>query len=207
MISVVVITRNSAASIERCMESIFKQSLLPTEVIVIDGHSDDDTLDKLGSFPVIQTIQTGTGIAQARNQAISLASQEWIGFLDSDDTWDPKKLEIQWKALQKQPELEAIGCYLEKWKKKERIASSIQPAFTPGGFIFHRSCFEKYGLFDTRWTYASDHAWFLGARRQGLKFNLCKEVLLHKHLHENNLSLNQKAYRLEVFELLKHWSE
>ncbi len=51
-VSVIIPVRNGAAKIERCLEAIQFQSLKPSEVILVDGHSDDGTVEKAGKFPV-----------------------------------------------------------------------------------------------------------------------------------------------------------
>ncbi len=45
-VSVIIPVRNGVAKIERCLEAIQFQSLKPSEVILVDGHSDDGTVEK-----------------------------------------------------------------------------------------------------------------------------------------------------------------
>ena len=205
-VSVIVICKNSASTLVRCLNSIVQQTYQPTEIILLDGHSGDETLQLAKQFPVKIHLQTGIGIAQARNQAIALCRSNWIAFLDADDEWHPKKLETQFILAQQKQQLELISCRLVKTNQELQEADP-QPAYTPSGFLCKASCFQTYGLFDTQWTYAADHAWFMLAKRKGLSFEVCPEILLKKHLHGNNLSLHQQAYRKEVFALLKKYSD
>jgi glycosyltransferase involved in cell wall biosynthesis len=205
-VSVIVICKNSASTLERSLNSILQQTYQPTEIIVLDGHSSDETLQLAEKFPVKISLQNGTGIAQARNQALALCHSKWIAFLDADDEWLPEKLEIQLALAHQKPQLELISCRLVKINPYQQ-QEDTQPAYTPSGFLCLASCFQTYGLFDTQWTYAADHAWFLLAKRKGLIYDVCPEILLKKHLHGKNLSLHQQAYRKEVFLLLKNYSD
>lgn len=205
-VSVIVISKNAASTLERSLNSILQQTHPPSEIILLDGHSSDETLQLAGKFPVKISLQNGKGIAQARNQALALCRSNWIAFLDADDEWLPEKLETQLVLAHQKPFLELISCKLIKINPDLQQADP-QQAFTPSGFLCRASCFQTYGLFDTQWTYAADHAWFMLAKRKGLSFEVCPEILLKKHLHGNNLSLHQQAYRKEVFALLKKCSD
>lgn len=94
-ISAVIPAYNAASFLPRCLESVFAQTLMPEEVLVVDDGSTDDTAaiaETLGAKVVRR--QNG-GISAARNTGVKSASSEWIAFLDADDRWAPKKLERQ----------------------------------------------------------------------------------------------------------------
>lgn len=94
-------------TIVRAIESISNQTLVPMEVILVDDCSKDSTLDFL--YSLIQNYNDGwlkvlsldknSGPASARNKGWEIASQEYIAFLDSDDSWHPNKIEIQYSWM------------------------------------------------------------------------------------------------------------
>jgi len=100
-ISVLIPTYNRGTLIGRTLKSVFAQTLLPHEVIVVDDGSTDDTAVIVQAFGprVRYVVQANGGVSRARNHLASLASGEWIAFVDSDDLWHPHKLERQWAAL------------------------------------------------------------------------------------------------------------
>ncbi|HEX8362149.1 MAG TPA: glycosyltransferase [Longimicrobium sp.] len=98
-ISVVIPSYNRAPLITATVESILAQTLPPTEVIVVDDGSSDDTAAVCARLPVRYVPQANTGLPGARNRGIREARGEWIAFCDSDDLWHPRKLELQMAAL------------------------------------------------------------------------------------------------------------
>lgn len=103
-VSVVIPAFNSAKTIERAMNSVFAQSLLPNEIIVIDDASTDQTFEVINA--IIESYHgkvaiklhrnvKNQGPSRSRNLGINKSACEWIAFLDADDIWHPKRLEIQ----------------------------------------------------------------------------------------------------------------
>lgn len=102
-VSVVIPFFNSERTISETLLSICNQSLLPREVIVVDDcSSNPERLNHIISqfskqLNILCVFQTeNKGAAYARNIGVGLASSGYIAFLDSDDVWHPKKLEVQY---------------------------------------------------------------------------------------------------------------
>jgi len=83
-ISVIIPTLNAAAKIERCLEAIFSQSIKPYEVIVVDGRSTDETVEKARKFPVKIFFQDYGACGAARQIGLQNAQGEFIAFTDAD---------------------------------------------------------------------------------------------------------------------------
>lgn len=106
-VSVVIPHFNSTDTIGRALGSIAAQTLLPLEVVVVDDCSapeERETLRALETeslpFPVrVLEQERNQGPAAARNRGWEAARGEWIAFLDSDDSWHPRRLELQARAL------------------------------------------------------------------------------------------------------------
>ena len=72
-VSVVVPVRNGAPQIARCLEGIFNQTLQPYEVIVVDGHSTDSTVEVAGTFPVTVVYEDYGTVGGARQVGVEHA--------------------------------------------------------------------------------------------------------------------------------------
>lgn len=110
LISIVIPAYNAEKYISQTLDSVLAQTYTNYEVIVIDDCSRDSTADILSCYAskdsrirVLKNEQN-CGVSYTRNRAVSLANAKWIAFVDSDDIWDPEKLELQVKLLQKKPD-------------------------------------------------------------------------------------------------------
>lgn len=110
-ISVVIPSFNSAATLGRAVGSVAAQTLLPDEVIVVDDCSTDDTVAVARSlaadFPhlklAVLPLTGNVGAGAARNAGWERASRAFVAFLDADDAWHPRKLEIQYRVMTLHP--------------------------------------------------------------------------------------------------------
>lgn len=97
-VSVVIPTFNRADTVYRAIESALNQSHRPSEIVVVDDGSTDETEAMLSSRfgdHIRYIKQENAGVAAARNAGIHHAKGSLVAFLDSDDTWEPNKLELQ----------------------------------------------------------------------------------------------------------------
>jgi glycosyltransferase involved in cell wall biosynthesis len=116
-VSVVVPCYRCADTIERALLSVFTQSWKPAEVILVDDFSGDDTLAKLyalrDDYPSgwvnVFALKENCGPGSARNKGWENSSQPYIAFLDSDDSWHPKKIEIQLGWMLRRPDVALTG--------------------------------------------------------------------------------------------------
>ena len=106
-ISAVIPAFNSASYLASAIESVLVQTVPVGEIIVVDDGSTDDTQHVLRQFggSVVVAVQENAGAAAARNKGVSLASGDWIAFLDADDIWFPGKTERQLEVISRFPEL------------------------------------------------------------------------------------------------------
>jgi glycosyltransferase involved in cell wall biosynthesis len=110
-VSVVIPTYNRGRLVAQAVASALAQSVPPLEVIIVDKGSTDDTHDRLRPYlaRIVYCHQADEGISAARNQGIRAAQGKFIAFLDSDDLWHPRKLELQLKVFEERPELGLLG--------------------------------------------------------------------------------------------------
>jgi glycosyltransferase involved in cell wall biosynthesis len=114
-ISAVIPTYNRKEKVQKAIESVLAQTRPVLEVVVVDDGSSDGTEQSIRETfgdRVRYFCQTNQGSSVARNRGIEEARGEWIAFLDSDDLWQPDKIEWQWKALE-QMGPECGACYTD----------------------------------------------------------------------------------------------
>jgi glycosyltransferase involved in cell wall biosynthesis len=87
--SVVITTYNSSNYIRKALDSVFSQSIQPSEVIVVDDCSTDNTIESISSYPIkIIESPVNMGTSYARNLGLSAVQNEFTFMLDADDYWD-----------------------------------------------------------------------------------------------------------------------
>jgi glycosyltransferase involved in cell wall biosynthesis len=87
-ISIIIPTYNEQESIFDCLNSLLAQTLKPTEMILVDDGSTDNTLQIIKKFPVKVLTQKHQGPGIARNLGASKASSDILIFVDADMTFD-----------------------------------------------------------------------------------------------------------------------
>jgi len=125
-VSVVIPCYRSSKTISRAVESVYNQTLKPKEIIIIDDFSNDETcshLNKLenqyGKWLRIIRLERNVGAASARNIGWDSAKQTYIAFLDSDDTWLPDKIKVQYEYMRANINIVMTGHdYSEKFSDK-----------------------------------------------------------------------------------------
>lgn len=83
-ISIIIPVLNEGSKIERCLESVFNQSRKPCEVIIIDGQSKDDTVERAKKFPVKVFYESSNSIARGRQIGVENSRGSYIAFTDAD---------------------------------------------------------------------------------------------------------------------------
>lgn len=101
IVSIIMPTYKCGLYIEESVKSVQAQTYKNWEIIIVDDCSGDDTIQSVSKLqeqdPRIKLFQNekNSGAAVTRNKALREAKGRWIAFLDSDDLWEPTKLEKQ----------------------------------------------------------------------------------------------------------------
>ena len=140
LVSVVIPAYNAARFLGEAIDSVLKQSYPDFEVIVVDDGSTDDTPSVLGSYAnQIRVVrQENQGLSAARNAGIALARGEYIAFLDADDVWLGRKLELQVEALAEYPQASLIHTGAMKWD----VGSGAESPFAKDAHLYQGACFN-----------------------------------------------------------------
>lgn len=83
-ISVIIPVKNEGEKIQRCLETVSAQTIRPVEIIVVDGYSTDDTVQKASEFPITLCYEDYRTRAGANQVGIESASGDYIAFTDAD---------------------------------------------------------------------------------------------------------------------------
>jgi glycosyltransferase involved in cell wall biosynthesis len=174
MISVVIPTYNRAGLLRKAVDSVLGQTFRDFELIVVDDGSTDETAGILSSYGGrLRAIrQENKGPSAARNRGTGEARGELIAFLDSDDWWDPRKLEIQMGEMEKNPAY-SVSHTQEVWYRQGKLLEQKKIHSKPHGFIFaqclplccvsastlviRRSILEEAGGFDEGFPCCGDY--------------------------------------------------
>lgn len=106
LVSIIMPTYNCGDYIEESIESVRAQTYQNWELVVVDDCSGDDTIKKVQQIQLsdkrIRIYQNvfNSGAACCRNVALNEAKGRWVAFLDSDDLWEPEKLEKQVRFME-----------------------------------------------------------------------------------------------------------
>jgi len=106
-VSVIVPTYNRSAALKQAIKSVSHQTYPVHEIVVVDDGSTDNTKSLISQISKVHhqikyiKIRHSGLPAIARNAGITIATGEYIAFLDSDDIWDKNKLKIQIREMNK----------------------------------------------------------------------------------------------------------
>ena len=106
LVSIIMPSYNCGKYVEQTIRSVQAQTYQNWEIIFMDDCSNDDTIRRVSELrekePRIRFFQNkfNSGAAISRNTALREAKGRWIAFLDSDDLWEPKKLEKQVRFME-----------------------------------------------------------------------------------------------------------
>ncbi len=168
-VSVIIPTYNRSLLLRRAVESVFRQTIQCSEIILVDDGSTDNTLDLLHDLSTSAKIpfqvyhRKNRGPAAARNFGVRKAKFPFIAFLDSDDHWHKRKLELQYPLL-----VDNSSCRIshtrEKWLRRGHHLNQKKKHAPCDGDIFNhclqlcgvgmstvmlkKTLFDQVGLFD-----------------------------------------------------------
>jgi GT2 family glycosyltransferase len=217
-VSVLLVVRDGRRYLPAALASIRAQTLAAAEIIAVVGASADGTAEYLQAQGDVRVVaQSGEGLATARNQAIAGARAPLLAFLDHDDLWHERKLEMQAKAI----DLFAMpaACITNFRLVGEtgspdptvvdRSGDALQRlGWTPSALLVHRDVFDRVGGFDPSLGMGCDTDWFRRLRLSATPIGVASQVLMEKRVHDNNLSRENAHNRQAMFRMLgKHRAE
>ena len=194
LISVIMVTWNSGSTVRHTLDSFFSQTYGPKELVVIDGGSQDNTMEIIKSYPQASMTwisEPDKGMYDALNKGLKLASGDAIGVLNSDDTYhSPFSLELISQGLVKTDTVHGHLNFVTDhgtktvsrvWRGQARPPHGFKAGWMPGHPTFYakRHVVETVGPFDLALQTSSDYDWMLRALEvHGFSIHLIDEVLI-----------------------------
>lgn len=195
-IAVVIPARDAAPYLAQALDSVLGQTVAPTEVVVVDDGSSDDTAEIAAARggPVRVVCQPPRGISAAVNRGVSETTAPLVAMLDADDLWTTDKLAAQTEAFERDPALELVFGHAEEFVSPD-LAAVKRAALRPrppapfrakGTMLARRAAFERVGEFDTELTMGDFVDWCSRADDAGLRSLMLERVVLRRRLHGDN---------------------
>jgi glycosyltransferase involved in cell wall biosynthesis len=197
-VSAVVTAFNCERYLAEAIESALGQTLPPSEVVVVDDGSTDETRAVAGRYPVRLVEQAHAGIGAARNRGVEATGGEWVAFLDGDDRWPPGRLDRLVAAITTDPELDVVFGHVEEFLSASAppgaSAPRRLPGYLPSAALVRRQLFQHVGPFRTDLRTGEFVDWYMRALELGCRSVLLADVTLERRLHAANLSRRREVW-------------
>jgi cellulose synthase/poly-beta-1,6-N-acetylglucosamine synthase-like glycosyltransferase len=136
-LSVVIPVHNAAPFLAEALDSVYRQTTLPAEVIVVDDGSTDGSAAVAARWPVtLLTSSVNYGPAAARNAGIRAATGDVVAFLDADDVWHPTHCASLLALLEAYPEAVVAGSRSVHFGEAAGVSPMRIPAHTPASVLW-----------------------------------------------------------------------
>lgn len=216
LFSVVIPAYNAKAYIPECLDSVRVQSFTDYEVVVVDDGSEDGTgglvqdwASRNSALRLRLVRQENRGIGSARNTGVRGATGKFIAFLDSDDSWLPKKLERVAEFISEHGDADLV-CHDEWLAEEAHPTRTLRygPYTAYEDLLFKRNCISTsatvvrsrnvlaVGGFseNPRFNGAEDYDLWLRLAKAGCRFAYLHEVLGRYRVHKGGTTRKAEEY-------------
>lgn len=185
--SIITINLNNSDGLRRTIESCISQSFKDYEYIIIDGGSNDESLNVIKDYSdrIHRWIsEPDKGLYHAINKGIKLSNGQWIGIINSGDWYEQDTLEKVNSVVSKNIQHQIVHGCIRVWKNGYVFKiQGVHSSFLPNGMIEHPACFvhkevyQKIGVFDLDYKVSSDYEFMLRAFTKNIKFHFIDKIL------------------------------
>lgn len=225
LVSVIIPNLNRKTELVRAINSVISQTYKAVEIVVVDDgsyFSNQQFLEAEGvRHDALRVFRNpiNRGLSYSRNRGISWAKGELVAFLDSDDFWEPDKLERQIQFMHCNPDVDMVYCdtFLHINNQKvsrntsfydselwDHLMSGWKPT-NPSTLMMRKRSFQKNGYFDEKLRHHEDYDFWLRAA-DNLTVGYCKEALSNFSFDSKDRLSNEYLLKFErtgIF--LKKW--
>lgn len=191
--SIITVTFNSEKTLKRTFESLLNQSFKNFEYIVIDGNSQDNTLNIIKKYQskfkekginFKWVSESDDGIYYAMNKGITKAEGKIIGIINSDDYYELDALQKIYTHYNLNPTTDVYHGLLKYFNQNQLVTIKGESAAVlknrmiqhPSTFITSKA-YKKFGLYNTKYRYVADYELLIRIKEEGGTFLLMDEVI------------------------------
>ena len=239
-VSVIMPCYNHARYLSEAVSSILCQTYGHLELLIVDDCSSDDSWQVACGLAArdcrVKLIRhkTNSGLSKSRNDAMQASKGALIAFCDSDDVWEPRKLDVQVRLLQRNPAYDVTYCdtiiideagqatgeLFSRWRPPPETASGwlfrelVQRNFINiQSVLMRRECMQHVGLFDEGiewvqdwyyWIRLSRHCQFLYSTDACARYRV--HSLSTNRVHEREYCVNRFRVFRRILEEYKDLS-
>jgi len=224
LVSVIIPVYNNAATLKRAVDSCINQSYPPSEIIIINNNSTDDTQivinELMQKYPDLlkATNEFIPGANAARNAGLRMAKGEWIQLLDADDELLPGKLQHQTSLVKNNPDIDvlyadSIEYYLSNETqqyivfKKNVVSLDLIDGLINSTLgrtnanLWKRSMLEKVNFFHESKTSNQEYFMMLSLYEAGAMFH--RDPVVNTRIYVDGDSISRTSDAIRSVEMLK----
>ncbi|MFA9186500.1 glycosyltransferase family 2 protein [Flavobacterium magnesitis] len=213
LVSIITISFNSEKTIERTIKSVLDQTYQNIEYVIVDGLSNDKTLDIVTSyedkfikkgFKLKYISESDQGISDAFNKGIKLVSGDLVGIINSDDWFEKNAVDMIIKNLDDKCDIYCGDLKLYDVNLEYIGTRKSRTYLLPiGMYVMHPTVFVKKHVyletkFDIDLKIAMDYDLLLKFRKRGFKIKNTNEIISNMRLGGISCDINKMRYEEKI---------
>lgn len=224
-VSAIIPVHNRVDYLKPCLQSVFGQTRVPDETIVVDDCSTNSIAEHLDLLDLprgVRMIRTDRNrrVSGARNWGWRHAGGDLLAFLDSDDLWEPYKTELQVRYLREHPDAAGVYGAMRAFfpDGRTQLWAHDRPSYVTAGsalldcnisvqtLMIRREALEQIGGFDEDFGILDDQDIAIRLALQGLRIDFLAEppvALLRRH-DQNYSGAPRRYFREDLLINRKH---
>ena len=211
--SIITASYNSEKTIKDTIKSVLNLNYRDYEYIIVDGNSNDKTVEIINSFiPKFEILgisfkyisEKDKGIYDAWNKGITMSSGKWISFLGSDDSYLPDALQLYFEEIKKNDDLNYFSSQVNLTNEKGKVLSVFGKKYEWENVIkdiniaqvgsFHkRELFDKVGMFSIEYKIVGDLDFYIR----------CKEFIRPGYIKTITANMQNGGVSNQIYKALK----
>lgn len=219
IISIITAVYNGEEHIEKTIESVRIQSYPNVEHIVIDGASDDRTMEIVKSHTASIThwiSEPDQGVYSAINKGIKISTGKYILVLNSGDFfYDSGSLQLLFSFIEKNNHIYSLGRCMYFRKSTNKYKKDIYKDNTPFTFprktishqalLYRKSLHTKHGLYNERYRFAADRDFFYKIQKDIMLFSKENHCVVVRGKYGNDLTTTAIQFPVEALMIDIHY--
>lgn len=157
--SIIIPVYNVEKYIEKCLDSIFNQTLKDFEVIVVNDGTKDKSIELIKNYDIKIINQKNQGLSAARNRGVKEATGEYLLFLDSDDYLEKDTLKELNKSLKNNPDI--VRFQIREVYEDGKTINYEEIPFDNKSGVEAFKLITKYHFVENAWCYAIKRKYYL----------------------------------------------